>query len=330
MKALQLVAPGNLALRDVLSRPLESHEVRVKVAISCVCGSDLKNSNNPIVLPQVPGHEFSGRITEIGPGSLGKLALGDRITAFPMFGCMTCAACRAGHFRDCENKLSLGFHIPGSFAEEIVIDERFAVKIPPALSDEQGALVEHLCCGYRLAREIEARVPERNAHIVIIGDGPIAMADVQALRLHGYGDLTLLGKHASRLRMGLDLGARRTALRWENSAEPVDICIFAAPAEETFEALLPSIKSGGVVFPQTKITNPRSIAAMQERAISSGRAFAYEMSDFQDVMDLIEEGRIRTAGLITTRIPLSDVPQRFAEFFNKERHFKIAIISDGA
>src|SRR5581483_3528327 len=101
MKALQLVAPGTLALRELPLRQLGTHEVRVKVAVSCVCGSDLKNSKNPIVLPQVPGHEFSGRVIEIGADSLGKLAIGDRITAFPMIGCMRCTACRAGRFRDC-------------------------------------------------------------------------------------------------------------------------------------------------------------------------------------------------------------------------------------
>jgi len=328
MKAILLTGPENLVVTELPSRALRSHEIRIKVAASCICGSDLRNLRHPVVLPQVPGHEFSGSVIELGPESSGKLKMGSRVTAFPMMSCMSCPACSSNDFRDCQSKKSLGFQLPGSFAEEVIVDERLAVPLPEGLSYEQGALVEHLCCGYRVAREIQDRQAGAESHIVIIGDGPIALADVQCLCALGFNNITVLGKHSLRLELARPLGAREALTAWVTPVPAIDICVYAAPAEETLEKVIADMKPGGIVFPQTKITSEVILSRMASSGISTGRAFAYLLSDFDEVMTFIERGRLKTENLITTRLALLEVPENYSKFFDKGKHFKILITNE--
>jgi len=319
MKAIVISDSEKCSVEDVVSAPLKNHEVRVKVKVTCVCGSDLKNFKKPVQIPQIPGHEFSGVVTEIGPNSDGKIKIGERITAFPMMACLKCEACQSGRLRDCEKKLSLGFHLPGSFAEEVVIDERFAIPLIPSITFEQGALVEHICCGHRLSKEVKTHQSNRSAHIVVIGDGPIGLADIQALRAAGYNNITLLGKHDFRMSLALKLGATRAIKKWDSSLPKIDVCIHAALAPETMEALANSMNTDAIIFPQTSL-------AKKYPQFKSGRAFAYSLSDFEEVMSLIENKTYKTDELITQRVSLEKFPEVLPTLFQKNNQFKTVLV----
>lgn len=337
MKTIQITAPGKLELQELPRRPLKNFEMRIGVVVTCVCGSDLKSINAPKYLPQVPGHEFAGVVLE-GPSKLTPNIIpqpGDRVTAFPMMGCMNCNACSERNFRDCDSRKDLGFQIAGSFAEEVIVDARFAIPLLPEISFEQGALVEHLSCGYRLAHEIEEAFPSREIHILIVGDGPIALADFQCLRIRGYREITIIGKHPSRLTMCKDLGAVRVldceipSLQQDIAAlAPIATCILAAPAEMTLKQIAPFIRSGGTIYPQTRILDTALLEMLGAARISLGRAFAYEFEDFVKVMQLLKLGSLRTDYLLGKEILLSEVHKITGSFYEKERNFKIIIRND--
>lgn len=334
MKAIQIVAPGRLELTEKLSRPLCAWEVRVAVAASCVCGSDLKNISAPVLVPQVPGHEFSGVVIEVSTEAESLCQVGDRVTAFPMIGCMKCADCKNSRFRDCVDKLSIGFQLAGSFAEEVIVDSRLVVSLSDGLTYEQGALIEHLSCGYRLAKEIVSHQLQADAHIVLIGDGPIALADLQALRLFGYPNVTLIGKHPLRMGMARRLGAFRVLHLSEIEAVVgrkilplVDAIIMAAPAEQTLNQLLPLLRPEGLVFPQVSIKSPSILRSLKESKSVFGRAFAYEIGDFTEVMSLIQEGRLESESLITDRIDLLEFVGKFSAMKQHGNRSKTVIIN---
>jgi len=315
-------------------RSRKTYEMRIGVVVTCVCGSDLKNINSPKYLPQVPGHEFSGVVLEGPSKRTGDIIpqLGDRVTAFPMMGCMNCNACSERKFRDCDSRKDLGFQIAGSFAEEVIVDARFAIPLLPEISFEQGALVEHLSCGYRLANEIEEAFPSREIHIIIVGDGPIALADLQCLRIFGYHEITIIGKHPSRLTIAKDLGAAHVLhcdmLNLQQDIAvltPISACILAAPAEKTLKQVVPFICSGGTIYPQTRILDIALLEMLDGALISLGRAFAYEFGDFAEVMQLLKLGRLRTDYLLRKEILLSEVPRLVGSFYDKERNIKTLI-----
>ena len=334
MKALQITAPGQLSFVTLDPVPLQTGEVRIAVAAAGLCGSDLKNIKNPVIAPQTAGHEFSGVVLEVGESMKNVLYPGDRVTAFPMVSCMDCEYCLNGEFRDCDNKRSLGFQLPGAFAEEVTIDGRFVIPLKEGISYEQGALVEPLAVGYRLAKEMVDSLVPVNSHILLIGDGPIALSNIQSLCLFNYTNITVVGKHDNRLQLAKELGAFRV-FNQEAIAEVIEkrelatinACVFGAPADETFEQLLPFLKDGGIVFPQTRIKSQQAINYMQSHNIKLGRAFAYKFSDFSTVMDLILKKKIKTDLLVSTRVELSEFADKFPNFQKSENASKIMILN---
>lgn len=334
LKAVQIVSPSKLALKETSPPPLSDYEVRIEVAFSGVCGSDLKNIVEPVKFPLIPGHEFSGSIIETAKASQDMFHIGERVTAFPMIACLKCVECEKKIYRDCQYKQSLGFQLPGAFAEQIVVDGRFVIPLLKNISFEQGALIEHLCCGYRLMKEISSQaLPSEEVHIVIIGDGPIALADLQALKTHSYSQITLIGKHEIRRNMAKKLGAFKVvnSVGFDQTKEklpPVDICIFAADAPRILEQIIPLMKPSGVFYPQTRVKSKYALGLLKSYKISIGRAFAYFLEDFEEMMTLIDAGIIETDSLITARIPLTEIVNVFRTFYEKKNNIKILIVND--
>jgi len=335
MKVVQIVRPGKIELANLEPRLLKPGEVRIAVAAVAICGSDLKVIDAPITIPLVPGHEFSGVIIEVSTGSKDCLHFGDKVTVYPMISCMACDYCLKNKFRDCESKLSLGFQLPGAFSDEIVVDSRFVIHLMDGLTYEQGALVEHLCCGYRLAMEIVSYQLPLDSHIVLIGDGPIALADLQILRLFNYSNITVIGKYSLRLELAQKLGANqiinfkdRALTNIISNSSIVDICVFAAPADDTLTKIIPFIRPQGILFPQTRIRGSSTLELLENSNISSGRAFAYEFDDFNIVMNLIKKGEIRTDILVSQRVTLSEVPRIISNMNGNKLESKTLIINE--
>jgi threonine dehydrogenase-like Zn-dependent dehydrogenase len=323
LKAIQIVAPSKLKFIECASRPLKKHEIRINVAFSCICGSDFKNIASPVKIPEIPGHEFSGKVIETSPQSKKLFKLGERVTVFPMMGCMRCFDCGKQNYRDCKYKLSLGFQIPGAFAEEVIVDGRFAIPLLEGISYEQGALLEHLCCGLRLMKEISLqRLPSEDVHILIVGDGPIALADVQALKINSYSNITLIGKHKNRKNCAKKLGVLRVVdvtnlVDALPDLPPVDICILAADAEEVLTQIIPLMTPSSIFYPQSRVKSSSIQDLLKINKISFGRAFAYFLEDFEEMMALICAKKIDTDSLITTRVSLSNMVDMFQGYHNK-------------
>ena len=330
------MGPRKLEVVYSKSPPLKSWEVRIAVAAAAVCGSDLKFITKPTEVPMIPGHEFAGAIIETSFEAQDAFHFGDRVTAFPMISCLACKSCLEGKFRDCESKISLGFQIPGAFSEEVVVDSRFVIHLQDGLTYEQGALVEHLCCGYRLAQELVSHQLPRNSHIVLIGDGPIALADLQMLVLLNYHNITVIGKHTSRLDLALRFGAkhvldfREINFYMNNHKFPIiDVCIFSAMAEETLHKILPHISSKGFIFPQTRIRRLDILDYLKKSKILLGRAFAYEINDFEIIMNLIKEGKIDTEILISKRGELAELPEIISTLYKCKFGYKTIMTNQG-
>lgn len=326
MRALILTAPHQFQLGNVSTRLLEDMEMRIGVSYASVCGSDLNFIRNPRHVPQVLGHEFSGKIIELG-NNCNDFELGGRVTVSPIIGCLECASCKKKDYRACYHKKILGFDLRGAFADEIIINKNFVVKLPDSITDEQGALIEHLCCGFRLSLGLSKI--ERKSHILIIGDGPIALGDLQMLRISGLEWITLIGKHDIRKKVAIELGAARV-LNSNNLTELsclplIDIAIIAADADQTLIDILPFMKVRSSIYVQTRITNSSSLQYITTPEISIKGTFAYEIQDFLEVIKLIEQNKINTKKLITHRSSLEEFSATINDVFIKKDKIKTII-----
>lgn len=337
MRALELFAPRQLRLVEIPRRELQPFEIRVRVACTAVCGSDLIFWRDPAHVPQILGHELAGTVVEVGSGITFSLAPGDRVTASAIVSCLHCATCAAGRGRLCQDKRIVGFQIPGAFADEVVLDGRFAVSLRPELSFEQGALIEPLGCGLSLAKRILAALrKEREANILILGDGPIALADLQMLRVCGLRNISLIGKHRRRMELAAEFGAG-VVLDAKNLPElreglavmpPPDVCVVAADADATLIQILPRLQPEALVFVQVRSASSgllRWIVTPEIRVIG---AFAYELNDLRETIDLVALQKIETGPWITDRIALSRAADEFPDLLDKAARMKTLIVPD--
>lgn len=218
MKAARWHGVRDIRIEDVPEPSPGPGEVRIKVAWTGICGSDLHEylagpifipvgEDHPLSHDKAPitmGHEYCGTVAELGEGVSG-LSLGDRVAIEPIFACGQCPACHEGKYNLCD---SLGFvglsggH--GGFAASSVVPARMVHKMPDGLSMEQGALVEPAAVALHAVRLSKIRAGDTAA---VFGAGPIGLLVVEALRVAGAAQIHVVEPSEIRRRKALDLGA---------------------------------------------------------------------------------------------------------------------------
>jgi threonine dehydrogenase-like Zn-dependent dehydrogenase len=164
-----------------------------------ICGSDLHMLGMPaemIPAGHVLGHEFTGVVADLGPGVDGWDA-GERVTVLPMVSCGECYACRTGHLNLCEKGINHGPGIgrQGAYAESVVVPAGMLRRLPAAVSDADGALVEPLAVAIRAIR-LSGATPQEP--VCVLGAGPIGVLTVAGLRARGFGQVAVVEPTAGR------------------------------------------------------------------------------------------------------------------------------------
>jgi len=213
MKAQVFYEPLKMEYEEVDIPQIGVDEVLVKVRACGICGSDIayywgmspletKDGKGPLVL----GHEISGEIVEIGdlPGQLGLFEVGDRVGIDPVQYCNACEVCKQGRVNLCENKSVLGVSVDGGFAEYVKSKYTSVLKLPEGVSLEQGAFIEPLADAMYAVEKLDVTLGD---FCVVIGPGPIGLAQAQLIKSRGAGSVAVVGTRDYRLEIALKNGA---------------------------------------------------------------------------------------------------------------------------
>lgn len=212
MKALVKTAPGNdqMVLKDIPEPQVTGDLVKIKVAYSGICGTDLhafKGTYASTKTPVVLGHEFSGIVTEIGP-DVKKVKIGDRVTSETTFStCGTCVSCQSKDYNLCSNRQGLGTQINGSMAQYLVSREESVHILPDNVSMLSASLTEPLACGVHAA--IETADVQPGEIVCVFGVGAIGQMVAQVCKAKG----------ATVIVAGLDSDKERLTLAKQNGAD---------------------------------------------------------------------------------------------------------------
>lgn len=127
MKALvKAEAERGLTLQDVPIPAVGINDVLIRVERTGICGTDLHIyqwddwAQRTIPVPMVVGHEFVGRIVEIG-SNVADFRVGDLVSAEGHVVCGRCRNCLAGRRHLCRDTKGIGVNRPGAFAEYISV-----------------------------------------------------------------------------------------------------------------------------------------------------------------------------------------------------------------
>ncbi|MGD0241225.1 MAG: alcohol dehydrogenase catalytic domain-containing protein [Streptosporangiaceae bacterium] len=193
-------------------------EVLVQVRGVGICGSDLAlhaGRRPPPSFPWVVGHETFGEIAATGPG-VDRGRAGQRVVVEPNIPCGTCPACRAGRTSACPHRKILGFSVPGTLAERIVVPAAFAWPVPDDWGDGDAVCAEPLTVALaavrRAAAALTAAAPPGGApagadRCLVIGAGSQGTLTCVALASGGISP-AVLEPHRGRLALAAELGAR--------------------------------------------------------------------------------------------------------------------------
>ena len=222
-------------------------QMRVRIGCCGVCRTDLhlvEGDLHPRHHLVTPGHEIVGVVDALGPHAA-RFALGDRI-GVPWLASTDgrCAQCRRGHENLCVDPRFTGWDLDGGYADQCLVDEAFAYRLPPELSDEQAAPL--LCAGiigYRSLLRSEAQ-PGQSLGLYGFGGSAHLTAQV-ALHLGMRVHVLTRGDHNRDLarRLGVDsVGAADAA-----PPEPLDAAILFAPAGDLVPVALRALAPGGTL-----------------------------------------------------------------------------------
>ncbi len=222
-------------------------QVRVQVRTCGVCRTDLHLAEGDLAPRRpgvVPGHEVVGTVLEVGPGCT-AFEPGDRIgIAWLAHSCGHCRHCAAGHENLCLEPRFTGWDVDGGYAEQAVVEEAFAYRLPESFDDEQVAPL--LCAGIIGYRALRRSACPPGGRLGLYGFGASAHITAQLALAEGVRVHVLSRSEESR-HLATVLGATSVGDAADPPPEPLDAAILFAPVGTLVPPALQALDRGGVL-----------------------------------------------------------------------------------
>ncbi len=348
MKAVVYQKDGVLGLEErpvpVIQKPTDAI---VKVTMAAICSSDLhiKHGAVPRAKPgTILGHEIIGVIEETGSDVRG-LKPGDRVTVNCETFCGECFYCKRGYVNNCTapgGGWTLGCSADGGQAEYVRVPfaENCLNRIPDGVSDDAALLVgDVLSTGYWAAQIAEMQPAET---VVVIGAGPTGLSTAMCAKLYSPACLVMIDISQERLDFAKAHGladviinpAKEDAVaivKGLTEGRGADRVFEVAGGKGTFEMAWQIARCSAVVC----------IVAMYEEAQELplhemyGKNLVFKTggvhaSCCEEILKLVECGKIDASALITHRFSLDDAMEGYRIFEGQEDGvIKVAIIPGG-
>src|SRR5581483_531444 len=203
MKAVVLTGPNAHEIREVPTPHPGPMEVLCQVDSTAICGTDLHIYEGrfpgrwPKSYPFIPGHEWSGTVVEVGPGTeqLGW-QVGTRVAGTSHAGCGYCRMCRTGRYNLCENygreplHHQYGHYSQGADAEYVVHSIKSVFPLPDGFDLSLGAMVDTASIALHSVKR-----PGINPGdvVVVVGAGPMGLLTADCALALGAGSVIVTG-----------------------------------------------------------------------------------------------------------------------------------------
>ncbi|PCJ32872.1 MAG: L-threonine 3-dehydrogenase [Alphaproteobacteria bacterium] len=259
MKALvKAKAEEGIWLQDIPLPEIGPNDVLIKVMKTAICGTDIHIYNwddwarKTIPVPMVVGHEFSGKIVEMGSEVRG-LSIDQRVSAEGHITCGHCRNCRAGKRHLCRNTLGIGVNRPGCFAEYVAVPAVNICPVPDGISDDMAAILDPLGNAAHTVLEFDLVGED----VLITGAGPIGIMAAAIARHVGARNIVITDVNDYRLAIAKKMGATRAVnisqialkdvMKDLKMAEGFDVGLEMSGVPAAFADMLDTINHGGKI-----------------------------------------------------------------------------------
>jgi len=259
MKALVKKLPEKgIWLEDVEEPICGLNEVKIKIIKTSICGTDLhiynwdEWSKETIPVPMTVGHEFVGRISEVGDNVKGY-KLGDLVSGEGHIVCGQCRNCLAGRRHLCINTQGVGVNRAGAFAEYLVIPATNVWLCDPNIdidllsSFDPFGNAAHTALSFDMVGE----------DVLITGAGPIGIMATAIARHVGARHIVVSDVNPYRLELAKQMGASKVvdvreqtieeAMKELHMKEGFDVGLEMSGNEQAFNSMLNNMEHGGKI-----------------------------------------------------------------------------------
>jgi len=339
LKALVVLGPGVLELKEVQRPYPNKGEVLVKVKACCVGAADVRIYRaDPVqfgmissYVPFILGAEGAGEVEEVGE-EVSNLKPGDKVVAeLTKSACEKCFFCRTGYHFLCSDARLMGRGSDGLFAEYFKTSAKFLHKIPTNVSFEEAAVTEDLAVVVNALTENTIIQP--GDFVVILGPGPIGLLSVQVAKAIGAGMVMIAGlkNDKPRLEMAHKIGADMSInIDEEQIIERVksltrgrgaDVVIEASGSPYAVEQAIELVRKQGKII-AIGITKDQNINVpwhkITLKSISIIGSLGHRWTSWEKALNFISMKKVNVLPLITHKFSLEDWKQAFESLERKE------------
>ena len=316
---------GSVEIREIEKPSIGEDDVLLEVSNVGVCGSDLHQwtadhswkVNYPVVL----GHEFGGRIAEIGRRVTGWKE-GDRVVS------ETAAVIdvnnpmsRRGLYNLDPTRMGFGNRVNGAMTRFVKVPSRCLHKIPDHLSFEYACLTEPCCVAFNAVVE--------NAHIkpgdrvIVLGPGTIGILCAAMAKLCG-AEVAIVGLAADKNRLaiaakyGCDTitdDASSEASEWakERDGLGADCIIDAAGISATLKTALELVRPNGQISKVGWGLAPLnfSLDLLVQKNVMLQGSFSHNWPIWERVIALLSSGQLNVQHIVGGIWPITEWHEAF-------------------
>ncbi len=340
---LRNIGDTQLEMRDDIElTAVGPGEVRVKIAATGVCHSDLSvmNGTIPQPAPCVLGHEGAGIIAEVGEG-VTTVAVGDHVIIAWSPPCGECAYCGPRHQPNlCFNIQMVmggtphftldgapvaGMAGAGTFAEEMIIPHQGVVKIDDDIPLEIGSLVG---CGVMtgVGAVLNTAKVTAGSSVVVFGCGGVGISCIMGAKVAGASVIVAVDLNDGKLEDAKRFGATHACKPEEleslkaslTGGEGFDYAFEAIGLASTMRASYDNARRGGTacIVGVGKLDEFVNFSAFElffseKVLVGSYYGSADVRTDFHKLLGLWRDGSLDLDGMITRRIKLDDINEAF-------------------
>ena len=342
MQAYTYINKGEFGFTEKAKPTLiDAHDAIVRVTLSSICTSDLhiKHGSVPRAVSGITvGHEMVGVVEEVG-SAVTHVKPGDRVTVNVETFCGECFYCQHGYVNNCTSPhggWALGCRIDGGQTEYVRVPYATTGlnKIPTSVTDEQALFVgDILATGFWATRISEVQADDT---VLIIGAGPTGVCTLLCTLLKNPRRIIVCEKSEARRafieehypQVLVVAPEQCEALVKEQSLHGgADVVIEVAGTSDTFELAWRCARPNAIVTIVALYDKPQVLPLPD----MYGKNLIFKTGgvdgcDCEEILRLIEQGKIDTTPLITHRFPLSKIDEAYDVFENrKDGVIKVAV-----
>lgn len=323
MKSIVVKRPNELVIEEREIPQPKKGEVRVKVILAGICGSDshIYGGHNPFAkYPRVIGHEFFGMIDAIGEG-VKQSRIGERVSVDPVISCGHCYPCSIGRPNVCTTLAVLGVHIDGGFTQYVCVPNQNAYTIPDNISDEFAVTVEP----FSIAANVTAHLNPSDKDIALIyGAGTMGLTCAQVLKgVYHVKEVIVVDRVTERLNRaqacGVDKVINNTSISLEEELKAlniqptliIDAACHPSILQEAITIASPAARISIMGFSSEPCQVTQQGITSKELAIFASRLNAKK---FPQVIEWISKGLIDPSKLITHQFDFEKVADALDTF----------------